>query len=247
MPSNSSVLDLRRGGRAGQRGRRGGDLHRPDGGGIPDRVHTGARHPSRRMARPAARFHAPAESDPARPSYFYGPARSDLRYIRQVAWSRWQHAAGSWGDLVGDMLDMAEDSHKVTGPPAVGLAIGLIVAVPLAAVLAVAAGLTHEVVVDAAPPSACGARRPRCGPSTAHCCECGTSRCAVWLVLSGFLTRPICVPTLNAGIFTGMYGRALTGCCAGSAAAVNPCPPCCCSGPHGGWMRSVRTVPASSL
>jgi hypothetical protein len=104
-------------------------------GGLPDRRHV---------------FTPPAHSDPARPSYFYGPARSDLRYIRQVAWSRWQHAAGFWGDLVGDMLDVAEDSHKVTGPPAVGLAIGLIVAVPLAAVLAVAAGLTHEVVVDVA-------------------------------------------------------------------------------------------------
>lgn len=104
-------------------------------GGLPDRRHV---------------FTPPAESDPARPSYFYGPARSDLRYIRQVAWSRWQDAADFWSGLVGDMLDAAEDSRKVTAPPAVGLAIGLIVAVPFAAVLAVAAGLTHEVAVDLA-------------------------------------------------------------------------------------------------
>ena len=104
-------------------------------GGLPDRRHV---------------FTPLAGSDPARPSYFYGPARSDLRYIRQVAWSRWQDAAEFWTGVVGDMLDTAEDSRKVAGPPAAGLAIGLIVALPLGAVLVVAAGLTHEVLVDTA-------------------------------------------------------------------------------------------------
>ena len=189
-------------------------------GGLPDRRHV---------------FTPPAESDPARPSYFYGPARSDLRYIRQVAWSRWQHAAGSWGDLVGDMLDMAEDSHKVTGPPAVGLAIGLIVAVPLAAVLVVAAGLTHEVVVDAATVSVrCTATALRAVDSALLRVRHIKVRCVACferLSYPAYLCpNPEC-RDIHWDVRPGPYG-----CCAGSAAAVNPCPPCCCSGPHGGWM-----------
>jgi hypothetical protein len=95
-------------------------------------------------------FTPPAGDDPARPSYFYGPARSDLRYVRQVFWSRWQNAADFWSEAVGDMLEMGGSSGAAAGPLAVGLFGGLVVALPLAAVLAAAAGLAHEVLVDAA-------------------------------------------------------------------------------------------------
>jgi Double-GTPase 2 len=95
-------------------------------------------------------FTPPDGADPARPSYFYGPARSDLRYIRQVAWSRWQDAAGWWSGALEDMLDAAGSSRAATAPPAAGLAIGLIVAVPLAAGLIAAVSLAHEVVMGVA-------------------------------------------------------------------------------------------------
>ena len=93
---------------------------------------------------------APPESDPARLSYFYGPARSDLRYVRQVARSRWAAAAEWWQDAVGNLWDPSDSSRKLTGPIAAGLAVGLLVALPFAALLAGAIWLTHEVLVDIA-------------------------------------------------------------------------------------------------
>jgi hypothetical protein len=93
-------------------------------------------------------FTPPAGGDPARPSYFFGPARSDLRYIRQVAWSRWQDGAGWWSETVEDMLE--GDSQAVRGPPAVGLAIGLVVGLPLAAGLIAAVSLAHEALMGVA-------------------------------------------------------------------------------------------------
>src|SRR5580693_2613395 len=92
---------------------------RPDG--LPSRRHV---------------YAASADSDPARPNYFYGPARSDLRYIWQVAGSRWQGAAGRWRRTIDRLMDPVSLSAKATAPIAVGLAIGLIVALPLAALLA---------------------------------------------------------------------------------------------------------------
>ena len=99
--------------------------------------------PDRRRA-----FTAPAGGDPAEPNYFYGPARSDLRYIRQVAWSRWQDAAGSWSGVVEDSLEGG--ARTPTGPLGVGLAIGLVGALPLAAVLTAAVALAHEVLMGVA-------------------------------------------------------------------------------------------------
>jgi len=93
-------------------------------------------------------FTAPAGDDPAKPNYFYGPARSDLRYVRQVAWSRWQDAAEWWSGAVEDMLEGG--ARTSTGPLGAGLAIGLIVALPLAAVLTAAAALAHEVLMGVA-------------------------------------------------------------------------------------------------
>jgi Double-GTPase 2 len=95
-------------------------------------------------------YTVPAGSDPARPNYFYGPARSDLRYIRQVARSRWQDAAEWWQETVASLLNPESFSERVTVPVAVGLTIGLIVALPFAALLTGAVCLAHEMLVDVA-------------------------------------------------------------------------------------------------
>jgi Double-GTPase 2 len=98
--------------------------------------------PSRRHS-----YAVPEGSDPAKPNYFYGPARSDLRYIWQVAVSRWQVGAGQWRRAIDSLMHPASLSEKVTVPIAAGLAIGLFVALPLAALLAGAVWLTHRVLV----------------------------------------------------------------------------------------------------
>jgi hypothetical protein len=90
-------------------------------------------------------FTAPAGGDPARPGYFYGPARSDLRYIRQVAWNRWQGAREGWESVVDDLLD-----PQATRPAGWGLTIGLVAALPLAAILVAVVWLVHQVVVGLA-------------------------------------------------------------------------------------------------
>jgi hypothetical protein len=95
-------------------------------------------------------YTVPVGSDPARPNYFYGPARSDLRYIRQVARSRLQDAAEWWQEAVASLLNSESYSERVTVPVAVGLATGLIVALPFAALLTGAVWLTHEILVDVA-------------------------------------------------------------------------------------------------
>ena len=95
-------------------------------------------------------FIAPAGGDPARPSYFYGPARSDLRYIRQVAWSHWRGGAEWWLGTLEDMLDVDGGSRALTGPPAVGLAVGLTAGVPLAAAMIAAVSLAHEMLMGVA-------------------------------------------------------------------------------------------------
>jgi len=104
-------------------------------GGLPDR-----RRP----------FTPPPDGDPARISYFYGPAWSDLRYVRQLAWSQWQDAAGWWREWVRDGLDDANSSRAATGPPAVGLAVGLAAGLPLAAGLVAVVSLAHQALMAAA-------------------------------------------------------------------------------------------------
>jgi hypothetical protein len=95
-------------------------------------------------------YSVPSGSDPARPSYFYGPARSDLRHIRQVARSRWQDAAEWWQGAVADLWEPDNSSEKLTIPVAIGLTIGLIVGLPFAVLLTGAVWLTHEMLVDGA-------------------------------------------------------------------------------------------------
>ena len=95
-------------------------------------------------------FTARAGDDPARPNYFYGPARSDLRYMRQVAWSRWRRAFGWWRTRAVDILDPEGRTSILTAPVAVGLVAGLMAGLPLGALPAAAALLAHEIAVDIA-------------------------------------------------------------------------------------------------
>jgi hypothetical protein len=90
-------------------------------------------------------FTAPADGDPAKPLYFYGPARADLRYVRQVARNRWRGGAQWWGRAAVALLDLSE---PVTLPIGVGLTVGLFAGLPVAALLVAALWLTHELVVD---------------------------------------------------------------------------------------------------
>ena len=101
--------------------------------GLPERAHA---------------FTVPAGGDPAKPNYFYGPARSDLRYIWQVTRSRWQDASEWWQDTVGGLWDVDEASQALTRPIAGGLAVGLVVALPLAAILMGTAWLANEMLLD---------------------------------------------------------------------------------------------------
>lgn len=90
-------------------------------------------------------YTAPADGDPAKPLYFYGPARADLRYVRQVTLSRWRGAGEWWGRAAFALLDLSE---PVAVPIGVGLTVGLLVGLPFAAVLVAAIWLTHELSVD---------------------------------------------------------------------------------------------------
>jgi len=95
-------------------------------------------------------YSAPADGDPARSNYFYGLARSDLRYVRQVAWSRWRNRATWWQETVIDLLDSDDNPPALMNPVAIGMAAGLILALPVGALLAAAVGLMHEIAVDVA-------------------------------------------------------------------------------------------------
>jgi len=96
----------------------------------------------------ASVFTLPPDGEKAKPHYLYGPARSDLRYVGQVARSRWQRSAASWRLRVGGMLDPADTVLALTGPLGVGLAVGLTAAVLIMAVVAGAAMLATELVLD---------------------------------------------------------------------------------------------------
>lgn len=100
-------------------------------------------------------FTLPVDGERARPSYFYGPARSDLRYVWQVTWSHWQAFGESWGTAVFDLLD-GDVPLEVTTPIVVGLGIGTVVALPLAALVMGAAWLAGELLLDFAAASVRG-------------------------------------------------------------------------------------------
>lgn len=97
-------------------------------------------------------FTAPAGGEPARPSYFLGPARSDLRYVRQVARNRWGQGAEWWTESIGDLMEdsLGGDTPSALAPIGVGLSIGLVAGLPLAAVPVAALWVTHEIAVDIA-------------------------------------------------------------------------------------------------
>jgi hypothetical protein len=123
---------------------------------------TGAQVLSRRTGGLPGRrrpFTPPADADPARTSYFYGPGRSDQRYIRQAAWSRWQDAAGEWRKRLSYGWDAASEHRAFTAPPAAGLAAGLALGLPPAAVLVAAVALAHEVLMAVATAGVRGSAR----------------------------------------------------------------------------------------
>jgi Double-GTPase 2 len=116
-------------------------------------------------------FSPPPGDDPAKPAYFYGPARSDLRYVRQVARQRWRRAIAWWmaairgreevigeqGEAIserrgaiGGRGDAVSDTPDIMVPLGIGLAIGLVLALPVAVLLAAALLLAHELAVDIA-------------------------------------------------------------------------------------------------
>lgn len=95
-------------------------------------------------------FTAPAGGDPAKPIYFCGPARSDLRYVRQVAHGRWRRAVERWQERIFKLIEPLGDRVILTAPVGAGLAVGLIVALPLGALPAAVVLLAHEIVVDIA-------------------------------------------------------------------------------------------------
>jgi hypothetical protein len=96
----------------------------------------------------ASVFTLPPDGEKAKPNYLYGPARSDLRYVRQVTLSRWQRSSASWRGRVGGMLDPGDTVLALTGPIGVGLAVGLTAAILIMAVVAGVALLATEVVLD---------------------------------------------------------------------------------------------------
>ena len=104
-------------------------------------------HPAGLPAR-AREFTPPDGGEEAEPNYFYGPARSDLRYVWQIAWVRWTGSAEWWGDALGGLVDPDELPLVVTVPIAAGLLASLIVALPVAALLMGLAWLTNEILLD---------------------------------------------------------------------------------------------------
>jgi hypothetical protein len=98
-------------------------------------------------------FALPADGERAKPSYFYGPARSDLRYVWQVTWSRWRASAEWWGDWLTDLPD-GDAPLEVTMPFVAGVGIGSLAGLAPSALLMGAVWLVSEVLVDFAAVSA---------------------------------------------------------------------------------------------
>jgi hypothetical protein len=92
-------------------------------------------------------FTLPTDGERARPSYFYGPARSDLRYVWQVTWSRWEDFGEWWATRIVDLFDN-DAPLEITAPIAVGLGIGSAAALMPGALLMGAARLVSEVLLD---------------------------------------------------------------------------------------------------
>jgi Double-GTPase 2 len=93
-------------------------------------------------------FTLPARAEQAKPNYFYGPARSDLRYIWQVTWSRWRDARDQWGEVLSGLSDPDDLSLAFTGPVAAGLVIGAIAALVLSALVMGVVWLVDEILLD---------------------------------------------------------------------------------------------------
>ena len=194
-------------------------------GGLPDRGRPFTRRP--KLTRPGSAIST-------------GPRGADLRYIRQVAWNRWQDAAGRWLGTVSGWLDDTSPYRAATGPPAVGLAAGLAVGLPLAAGLVAAVSLVHEALMARSPP-ACGdgedpaCRRQRAPAGTGH-------QGAPRGLPRADLVPAYPAPTCNAGRGTGRSVRPRTACCAEPAGR-----PADATRRLFGSARSGRDPPASRL
>ena len=97
-------------------------------------------------------FTRPDGGDPAKPSYFFGPARSDLRYVRQIARERWRQDAEWWNKRIRDLLEdsFGGDTPSILTPIGAGLAIGLIIGIPFAAIPVTVIWVMHEIAIDVA-------------------------------------------------------------------------------------------------
>lgn len=93
-------------------------------------------------------FTAPPDGEHAKRNYFYGPARSDLRYVWQVTWSRWQQAAESWRVRIGGMFEPGDSVLALTAPIGAGLTAGLAVTAVVMAVVMGAIWLASEILLD---------------------------------------------------------------------------------------------------
>lgn len=93
-------------------------------------------------------FTVPPDGERAKPNYFYGPARSDARYVWQVTWDRWQLVAARWQGRIGGMFDPGNSILVFTAPIGVGLIAGLAVALPIMALVMGIAWLASEILLD---------------------------------------------------------------------------------------------------
>jgi hypothetical protein len=110
-------------------------------------VHVFYTHPSELPER-ANVFTVPPEGERAKPNFFYGPARSDARYVWQVTWDRWQQAAARWQSRIGRMFDPGNSVLAFSAPIAGGLTAGLAVMLPIMAVVMGLTWLANEILLN---------------------------------------------------------------------------------------------------
>src|ERR1700733_616154 len=110
-------------------------------------VHVFYTHPSELPERVNV-FTVPPDGERAKPNYFYGPARSDARYVGQVTWDRWQRAAARWRSRIGGMFDPEKSALAFTAPIAGGLTAGLAVTLPIMALVMGLAWLAKEILLN---------------------------------------------------------------------------------------------------
>jgi hypothetical protein len=104
-------------------------------------------HPSELPER-ANVFTVPPDGERAKPNYFYGPARSDARYVWQVTWDRWQRAAVRWRDRIRSLFEPGNRVLAFSAPIGAGLTAGLAVTLPVVALVMGLAWLASEILLN---------------------------------------------------------------------------------------------------